>query len=173
MTAVGRSIPKLENREKVLGRAEYIDDLYRAGMLHAAILGSPHAHAKILSYDVSEAMAAPGVVAVLTGDDVPADGRMGAFIKDEHAIANAGALAADVERCMETLSDQQRAVLRADLAHGGIAPAGMLAAALHTTRSAIYVARHFGRRALRDALRRCGHAFGVRDRLGEPTRPHS
>jgi CO/xanthine dehydrogenase Mo-binding subunit len=56
-------------------------------MLHAAILGSPHAHAKILSYDVSEAMAAPGVVAVLTGDDVPADGRMGAFIKDEHAIA--------------------------------------------------------------------------------------
>jgi CO/xanthine dehydrogenase Mo-binding subunit len=87
MTAVGRSIPKLENREKVLGRAEYIDDLYRPGMLHAAILGSPHAHAKILSYDVSEAMAAPGVVAVLTGDDVPADGRMGAFIKDEHAIA--------------------------------------------------------------------------------------
>ena len=87
MTAVGRSIPKLENREKVLGRAEYIDDLYRPGMLHAAILGSPHAHAKIISYDVSEALAAPGVVAVLTGDDVPADGRMGAFIKDEHAIA--------------------------------------------------------------------------------------
>ena len=64
MTAVGRSIPKLENREKVLGRAEYIDDLYRPGMLHAAILGSPHAHAKILSYDVSEALAAQGVVAV-------------------------------------------------------------------------------------------------------------
>ena len=87
MTAVGRSIPKLENREKVLGCAQYIDDLYRPGMLHAAILGSPHAHAKILSYDLSEALAAPGVVAVLTGDDVPADGRMGAFIKDEHAIA--------------------------------------------------------------------------------------
>lgn len=87
MTAVGRSIPKLENREKVLGCAQYIDDLYRPGMLHAAILGSPHAHAKILSYEVSEALAAPGVVAVLTGDDVPADGRMGAFIKDEHAIA--------------------------------------------------------------------------------------
>lgn len=87
MTAVGRSIPKLENREKVLGCAQYIDDLYRPGMLHAAILGSPHAHAKILSYDLSEALAAPGVVTVLTGDDVPADGRMGAFIKDEHAIA--------------------------------------------------------------------------------------
>ncbi|MCC6001788.1 MAG: xanthine dehydrogenase family protein molybdopterin-binding subunit [Pararhodobacter sp.] len=85
-TAVGKSTPKLENREKVLGRAEYIDDLYRPGMLHAAILGSPHAHARILSYDVSQALAAPGVVAVITGDDVP-DGRMGAFIKDEHALA--------------------------------------------------------------------------------------
>jgi len=85
-TAVGKSTPKLENREKVTGRAEYIDDLYRPGMLHAAILGSPYAHARILSYDVSEALAAPGVVGVITGDDVP-DGRMGAFIKDEHALA--------------------------------------------------------------------------------------
>jgi CO/xanthine dehydrogenase Mo-binding subunit len=84
--AVGKSTPKLENREKVTGRAEYIDDLYRPGMLHAAILGSPHAHARILSYDVSEALAAPGVVGVITGEDVP-DGRMGAFIKDEHTLA--------------------------------------------------------------------------------------
>lgn len=84
--AVGRSTPKLENREKVVGRAEYIDDLYRPGMLHAAILGSPWAHARILSYDVSAALAAPGVVGVVTGDDVPGT-RMGAFIKDEHALA--------------------------------------------------------------------------------------
>lgn len=84
--AVGRSTPKLENREKVVGRAEYIDDLARPGMLHAAILGSPHAHARILSYDVADALAAPGVVGIITGDDVP-DGRMGAFIKDEHALA--------------------------------------------------------------------------------------
>jgi len=85
-TAVGKSTPKLENREKATGRAEYIDDLYRPGMVHAAILGSPYAHARIVSYDVSEALAAPGVVGVITGDDVP-EGRMGAFIKDEHALA--------------------------------------------------------------------------------------
>lgn len=84
--AVGQSTPKLENREKVVGRAEYIDDLYRPGMVYAAILGSPYAHARILSYDISAALAAPGVVGVITGDDVP-DGRMGAFIKDEHALA--------------------------------------------------------------------------------------
>ncbi|MGB7181560.1 MAG: xanthine dehydrogenase family protein molybdopterin-binding subunit, partial [Burkholderiaceae bacterium] len=56
------------------------------GMLHAAIVQSSVAHARITGYDVSDALKLPGVVAVLTGDDFP-DGRMGAFIKDEHAIA--------------------------------------------------------------------------------------
>ncbi|HEY8013687.1 MAG TPA: molybdopterin cofactor-binding domain-containing protein, partial [Dongiaceae bacterium] len=84
--AVGRSIPKLENREKVLGEAQYIADLQRPGMLHGAILGSPYPHARIRGYDIAAALAAPGVVGVLTGDDV-GEGRMGAFIKDEHALA--------------------------------------------------------------------------------------
>ncbi|MDX2482453.1 MAG: xanthine dehydrogenase family protein molybdopterin-binding subunit [Pseudodonghicola sp.] len=84
--AVGQSVAKPDNLEKVQGRAEYIADLYRPGMLHGAILASPHAHARIRGYDLTEAMAAPGVVAIITGDDV-GDGRMGAFIKDEHAIA--------------------------------------------------------------------------------------
>ena len=68
----------------------------------------------------------PELVYVASLDDQPAPA--GPTAPDEHAIANSGALAADVERCMETLSDQQRAVLRADLAHGGIAPAGLPAA---------------------------------------------
>jgi CO/xanthine dehydrogenase Mo-binding subunit len=83
---VGRSVPRLEIREKVSGRAQYIADLYRPRMLHAALLGSPHAHARIKFYDVSAARAAPGVHCVLTGEDF-GDHRMGAFIKDEHAIA--------------------------------------------------------------------------------------
>ena len=85
-TTVGQPVPKLENREKVFGKSEYIADLFRPGMVHGAILGSPHAHARILGYDISAALAAEGVVAVITGDDV-GSGRMGAFIKDEHAIA--------------------------------------------------------------------------------------
>jgi len=85
-TSVGRSVPRLDSTEKALGRAQYIADLYRPGMLHAALLGSPHPHARIVGYDIAAALAAPGVVAVLTGEDV-GDGLMGAFIKDEHAIA--------------------------------------------------------------------------------------
>lgn len=83
---VGASIPRLEVLEKVTGRAQYTDDLYRPGMLYGAILQSPHAHARILSYDVSRALALSGVEAVLTGDDVGPN-YMGPFVKDETAIA--------------------------------------------------------------------------------------
>jgi CO/xanthine dehydrogenase Mo-binding subunit len=86
MSEVGRSLPRLDVREKVTGRAEYIADLRRHGMLHGAILASPHAHARIVAYRIDAALAAPGVRAVVTGDDCP-DARMGAFIKDETAIA--------------------------------------------------------------------------------------
>jgi CO/xanthine dehydrogenase Mo-binding subunit len=85
--AVGAGLARTDIREKVEGRAQYIADLYRPGMLHGALLGSPHAHARIKSYDIREALAVPGVHAVITGDDVGEHHRMGAFIKDEHAIA--------------------------------------------------------------------------------------
>jgi CO/xanthine dehydrogenase Mo-binding subunit len=83
---VGAGLARIDVREKVEGRAQYIADLYRPGMLHGALLGSPLPHARIRSYDIREALAVPGVHAVLTGDDF-GDHRMGAFIKDEHAIA--------------------------------------------------------------------------------------
>ena len=85
-TGVGASLPRLDAREKVTGRAQYIADMVRPDMLHAAIHASPVAHAIIKGYDIGEALAVPGVACVLTGEDFP-DGRMGAFIKDEHAIA--------------------------------------------------------------------------------------
>lgn len=84
---VGAPIAQLESHEKLTGRAQYIADLYRPGMLHGAITQSPHAHARILGYDLSEALALPGVRAIVTGDDVDAAHRMGAFIKDEPALA--------------------------------------------------------------------------------------
>ena len=85
--AVGASIPQLDSDEKVTGRAQYIADLVRPGMLHAAIVQSPHAHARIRGYDLQAALALPGVRAIVTGDDLDAAHRMGAFIKDEPAFA--------------------------------------------------------------------------------------
>jgi len=83
---VGVPVAKLDNAEKAEGKALYIADLYLPGMLHGAILPSPVPHARIRGYKLDAALAATGVVAIVTGDDV-GEGRMGAFIKDEHAIA--------------------------------------------------------------------------------------
>lgn len=83
--AIGQRLPRLEVREKVTGKAQYLDEITRPGMLHGAVLGSPHAHARIVSRDVSKALALPGVMAVLTGDDLQA--RYGPIYKDETVLA--------------------------------------------------------------------------------------
>jgi carbon-monoxide dehydrogenase large subunit len=64
---VGKSIRRLEDPKFLRGRGNYVDDLRVDGMLHAAIVRSPHAHAKIVSIDVTAARALEGVVAVITG----------------------------------------------------------------------------------------------------------
>ncbi|MBL0387426.1 xanthine dehydrogenase family protein molybdopterin-binding subunit [Tumebacillus sp. ITR2] len=69
MGAVGRSVPRKESYDKVEGRARYVRDRPLVGLLHGKIVKSPHAHAKILSYDLREALNTPGVRAVLTGQD--------------------------------------------------------------------------------------------------------
>ncbi|RME28450.1 MAG: 4-hydroxybenzoyl-CoA reductase, partial [Deltaproteobacteria bacterium] len=66
----GRHV-RLDAADKACGRAEYTDDIVLPGMLHAAILRSPHAHARVLSVDVSGALRIPGVKAVITAKDVP------------------------------------------------------------------------------------------------------
>ena len=70
-TVVGESLPFLDNPEKAAGAADYLDDLQLPGMLVGKALRSEYAHAEILSVDKSGALCIPGVVAVLTGDDLP------------------------------------------------------------------------------------------------------
>jgi xanthine dehydrogenase molybdenum-binding subunit len=60
--------------DKVTGRAKYGADVRLSGMLHAAMLRSPHAHARIKSIDTTRAAALPGVRAVVTGADLPDQG---------------------------------------------------------------------------------------------------
>jgi CO/xanthine dehydrogenase Mo-binding subunit len=67
---IGKSIKRVEDPRLLTGQGRYIDDIDRPNMLHAAALRSPHAHARIVSIDVSAAVALPGVVAVLTGEDI-------------------------------------------------------------------------------------------------------
>jgi len=67
---VGRSLPRLEGREKVTGRAEYTHLMQLPGMLHGKIFRSTVAHGRIKSIDTSAARAILGVYAVYTGEDV-------------------------------------------------------------------------------------------------------
>ncbi len=65
---IGESIKRKEDARFLRGRGNYLDDIMLPGMLHMAILRSPHAHARIHSIDTAAASAAPGVVAVVTGE---------------------------------------------------------------------------------------------------------
>jgi CO/xanthine dehydrogenase Mo-binding subunit len=67
---IGRSIPRIESRDKVTGRAEYTHTMRVPGMLHAKIFRSTVAHGHIKSVDTSTARAVPGVMHVVTIEDV-------------------------------------------------------------------------------------------------------
>ena len=68
---VGLALPRPDGPEKVTGRVEYVADIKRRDLLHAKLLRSPHAHARIVRIDASKARALPGVRAVLTAADIP------------------------------------------------------------------------------------------------------
>ncbi|TCP57042.1 xanthine dehydrogenase molybdenum binding subunit apoprotein [Tamaricihabitans halophyticus] len=76
MTAIGQSLPRKEDPRLLRGAGRFGDDLQRPGQLHARIVRAPQAHGVLRSVDVSMAVAAPGVVRVLTAADLPDDPRI-------------------------------------------------------------------------------------------------
>jgi carbon-monoxide dehydrogenase large subunit len=67
---IGQPSPRADARRLLQGRGQYVDDVTLPRMVHAAFMRSPHAHAAILSIDVDDARAMPGVIAVYTGADL-------------------------------------------------------------------------------------------------------
>ncbi len=72
-TGIGASVKRKEDIRFITGKGHYVDDINRPGQAYACFLRSPHAHATIDRIDLSAAKAAPGVVAIFTGDDIAAD----------------------------------------------------------------------------------------------------
>lgn len=85
-SAVGLSAARLDGAEKAGGAAKFADDFTAPGMLFGAVATSPIPSGRILSYDLEEARAVPGVAAILTAEDLP-DRRVGSFVKDENTLA--------------------------------------------------------------------------------------
>ena len=81
---IGKNVPRTVEVDKVTGRAVYINDLKRPGMLYGKIVYSRFAHARIKNIDTSKAEKLPGVRAVITGADIP-DVRVG-FLKDQTVL---------------------------------------------------------------------------------------
>src|SRR5712691_3003398 len=73
-SGIGDAPKRREDLRFLTGNGRYLDDLSFAGVTHAVVLRSPHAHARILAIDATAARAAPGVLAVLTAADAAADG---------------------------------------------------------------------------------------------------
>ncbi len=67
---IGEAVRRVEDRRFITGQGKYTDDIKLPGMTYAYIIRSPHAHARIKRIDVSAAKAMPGVIDVITGEDV-------------------------------------------------------------------------------------------------------
>src|ERR1700754_4606477 len=70
---IGARVVRKEDRRFITGKGRYVDDIKLVGLTHAHFIRSPHAHAKVKSIDTSAAMEMPGVVGVLTGQQIVDD----------------------------------------------------------------------------------------------------
>ncbi|MFD9910749.1 xanthine dehydrogenase family protein molybdopterin-binding subunit [Streptomyces sp. NPDC059063] len=84
---IGSSLPSADIRAKTEGTFPYASDLWAEGLLWAAVLRSPHAHARIVSVDTTHARELPGVLAVVTHEDVPGTALHGRKTPDRPVFA--------------------------------------------------------------------------------------
>ena len=73
-TGIGASVKRVEDQRFLTGKGNYTDDINRPDQTYAYMLRSPHAHAKIISIDSSNAQSSEGVVAIFTGEDMQVGG---------------------------------------------------------------------------------------------------
>src|SRR6476620_6329412 len=84
---IGKNVRRIDTPSKVSGRLKYAGDMTMPGMLHVQVLRSPHAHARIVSIDISAAEVMEGVAGVITSADVPGEDGFGVFVNDQPVMA--------------------------------------------------------------------------------------
>jgi xanthine dehydrogenase YagR molybdenum-binding subunit len=121
LSVVGRNATRKDGPERVRGEARFTADIQLPGMLHAAVLRSPHAHAKVRSIDFTRALALPGVRAALGPGEAKgleaeagfAGAPVAALAADTYSEARAALDAVDVDwEQMEAVLDPEEAVQR-------------------------------------------------------------
>ena len=86
LSVVGKRIPRVDAKVKVIGAAKYAVDIVLPRMLHGKFLRSPYAHARVVTIDTSKAEQLPGVRKVITAKDLP-PGNIGVFYLDQPPLA--------------------------------------------------------------------------------------
>ncbi len=90
-SVVGKSVGRADAAQKITGRVLFVGNIEMPGMLHVAVLRSPHPHARIIRIDKSRAESLPGVAAVLTGSAIAAmpgvDPYFGPAFRDQPILA--------------------------------------------------------------------------------------
>lgn len=89
---VGSRVHRLDVEEKVLGYGKYPDDFYKENMCYGSALRSKYPRARVLSIDTSKAKALPGVIAVLTAEDIPGENKIGHLKHDQYTMIPVGGL---------------------------------------------------------------------------------
>jgi carbon-monoxide dehydrogenase large subunit len=95
---VGAAVPRKEDRRMLLGRGRFTADLMRPGLLHAAFVRSPYAHARVGAIDTDAALKADGVVAVLTGASLGHPYLLAVLEREEYKPTQMPILAGDAVR---------------------------------------------------------------------------
>lgn len=87
---VGERMHRVDAKDKVLGTGEYVDDLYFEGMLYGSALRTKYPRALVKKIDISKAKEYPGVITVLTAEDIPGKRYIGHLVKDWPALIAVG-----------------------------------------------------------------------------------
>lgn len=90
--SIGSRVHRLDVAEKVLGYGKYPDDYYMEQMCYGSALRSKYPRARVLSIDTEAARALPGVVAVLTAEDIPGENKIGHLKHDQYTMIPVGGL---------------------------------------------------------------------------------
>lgn len=114
LSVIGRSVARIGLDAKISGVTRYTADLKRPGMLYGRILRSPHPHARVRRFDVSKALALPGVRAVLTYEDVVHLGVDAEFAPLDRTLRYVGDEVAVVAATREALAEDALALIEVD-----------------------------------------------------------
>lgn len=108
---VGENLPRLDARDKILGRAEYSDDIQLPGMLYGGAVRSAYPRARIVEIDVSRALELEGVVSVLTAEDLRGKKQVGHLRKDWDVLMGPGEITRYLGDAIVLIAARSREVL--------------------------------------------------------------